>query len=157
MTACPVQFVLTIIQEMNMQFSAKNMRRVGAALLLAAVSGSVLAQSSDYRRGFDDGFAAGQRAAQGERGRGGGGGGWGNRMRIDSATYGARGVVCDARQGVAQEADRNGGAVVVGNQLCGDPVPRVRKSLTVVYRCGDDQPLQASAREEETLRLVCRR
>ncbi|MDB5746582.1 MAG: hypothetical protein JWP72_1430 [Massilia sp.] len=130
--------------------------RTAAILALTAASTSAFAQSAEYRRGYDDGFAAGQRAAgdnRDDRGRGGPGRGG---IRIESAEYGARGAMCDARQAVRREIERNGGAVLAGNHLCGDPARRVEKRLSVVYRCGGDEPLRVVARENETLRLSCR-
>lgn len=152
-----------------MRFAHHTIVRLAAALALTAASASAFAQSAEYRRGYEDGYAAGQRAALDERGYRGGygddrgyrdergrGPGWG-RLSVEQAEYGARGRTCDARWAVRQEAERNGGAVLAGNQLCGDPAFKVPKTLTVVYRCGNDAPLQASARENDTLRLVCRR
>lgn len=135
--------------------------RMAALLALTAASGalstSAFAQSAEYRRGYDDGFAAGQRAAFEERGYDRGRGpGWGG-LRIEEADYGARGAMCDARRAVRAEAERNGGAVRVGNHLCGDPIPYQPKRLNVVYRCGGDEPVRVNAREGDTLRLVCRR
>lgn len=138
-----------------MRFAKHTIVRAAAILALTAASASAFAQSAEYRRGYEDGYAAGQRAAFDDRGRGQGQG-WG-RLRIDEAVYGARGAVCDARRAVRQEAERNGGAVVAGNHLCGDPAYKVPKRLDIVYRCGDDAPLRVSARENDTLRLTCRR
>lgn len=137
-----------------MRLANKTILRVAAVLALTAASSSAFAQSAEYRRGYDDGFAAGQRAARddrGDRGRGG----W-DRLRVEEAVYGARGAVCDARRGVRQELERSGGTVIAGNHLCGDPIRNVRKQLSIVYRCGDEQ-MQVTARENETLRLSCRR
>ena len=130
--------------------------RTAAILALTAASTSAFAQSAEYRRGYDDGYAAGQRAAgdyRDDRGRGQDRGG----IRIESAQYGTRGAVCDARQAVRRDIGRNGGAVLAGNHLCGDPARGVEKRLSVVYRCDGDQPMQVVARENETLRLMCRR
>jgi len=133
-----------------MRLANQHILRIATVLALTAASTSAFAQSAEYRRGYDDGFAAGQRAGR----DGGRGQGW-DRPRVEEAMYGARGAMCDARHAVRQEVERNG-AVLVGNQLCGDPIRNVEKRLSVVYRCGDDQ-LRASARENETLRLSCRR
>jgi hypothetical protein len=127
--------------------------RIAAVLALTAASASAFAQSADYRRGYDDGFAAGQRAARDDRGRGPA---WG-RLHVEEAVYGARGAMCDARQAVRQEVERNGGTVIAGNHLCGDPIRNVQKRLSIVYRCGDDDPVRVTARENDTLRLSCRR
>jgi len=123
--------------------------RIAAVLALTAASTSAFAQSAEYRRGYDDGYAAGQRDARE------GGGGRGRGLVIDEAIYGVRGATCDARRAVRQEAERNGGVVVAGNHLCGDPRRNTEKRLTVTYRCGNDRPNQVSARENDSLRLSC--
>jgi len=134
-----------------MRLAHNNMKRIAAVLVLAAASTSAFAQSADYRRGYDDGYAAGQRDAR-DGGRGNHGRG---NLNIEEATYGVRGAMCDARRAVRQEAERNGGLVVAGNHLCGDPKRNTNKQLSVVYRCGNDRPVQVSARENDTLRLSC--
>jgi len=45
--------------------------------------------------------------------------------------------------------------VVAGNHLCGGPKRNTNKQLNIVYRCGNDRPVQISARENDTLRLSC--
>jgi hypothetical protein len=126
--------------------------RIAAILVFAAVSTSTFAQSNEYRRGYEEGFAAGQRAAYEERGHHRD---W--RVHIEEAEYGVRGAMCDAREAVRDQVQRNEGAVHAGNELCGDPARGAQKHLRIIYRCGDSQPLQAVAREHETLRLSCRR
>jgi hypothetical protein len=125
--------------------------RIAAIVALAAASASAFAQSNDYRRGYEDGFAAGQRAA----GEGRGHRDW--RVHIEEAEYGTRGAMCDARDAVRRQVERNDGVVHVGNELCGDPANGAEKHLRVIYRCGDGEPQRAGAREHETLRLSCRR
>ncbi len=127
--------------------------RIAAVLALTAASSSAFAQSIEYRRGYDDGYAAGQRAARDDRGRGPDS----NRLRIMEAAYGHGAKTCDARRAVRDSVEGNRGVVVVNNRLCGDPSPRVLKRLTIDYRCGDSEPLRVVARENETLRLSCRR
>ena len=127
--------------------------RIAAILALtAAASTSAFAQSNEYRRGYQDGFAAGQRAAfeQGGHHRD-----W--RVHIEEAVYGTRDARCDAREAVRDRVERNNGAVHVDNALCGDPARGAEKFLRIIYRCGDSEPLRAVAREHETLRLSCRR
>jgi hypothetical protein len=41
--------------------------------------------------------------------------------------------------------------------LCGDPARGAQKRLHIVYRCRDSEPVQVTARENETVRLSCRR
>lgn len=126
--------------------------RIAAILALTAASASVFAQSADYRRGYDDGYAAGQRDARGDRGPHRGG----PRVFIEDAEYGAHGAACDARRAVRAEIERNHGSVLAGNQLCGDPARGEPKRLRIVYRCGDSEAVRVIARENETLRLSCR-
>lgn len=137
-----------------MKLVTPSMRRIVAVLALTAASTSAFAQSADYRRGYDEGYAAGQRDSRGDRGDRGRSE-WG--IRIEEADYGTRGAMCDARRAVRQAVERSGDAVPVGNHLCGDPAVGAQKRLDVVYRCGNSAPLRASAREGETLRLACRR
>ena len=137
-----------------MKVLTPSMRRIVAVLALTAASTSAFAQSADYRRGYDDGYAAGQRDSRGDRGDRGRSD-WG--IRIEEADYGTRGAMCDARRAVRQAVERSGDAVPVGNHLCGDPAVGAIKRLSVVYRCGNGEALRVSAREGETLRLGCRR
>lgn len=127
--------------------------KFAAVLALTAASMSAFAQSGEYRRGYDEGFAAGQRAAQGGPGPRPG---W-DRVRVEDAEWGVRGRMCDARQAVRNAIERNEGAVTANNNLCGDPARGDQKRLSITYRCGDSAPVRVTAREDETLRLSCRR
>jgi aldehyde:ferredoxin oxidoreductase len=126
--------------------------RIAAILALTAASTSTFAQSNEYRRGYQDGFAAGQRAASEE---GGHRRDW--RVHIEEAVYGTRDARCDARDAVRDRVERNNGAVHVDNALCGDPARGADKYLRIIYRCGDGEPQRAAAREHETIQLSCRR
>lgn len=134
-----------------MQPVHRHLMRIAAVLALSAASASAFAQSADYRRGYDDGYAAGLRDARDGGGRGHGRGG----LVIEEATYGVRGAMCDARRAVRQEVERNGGLVVAGNHLCGDPRRNTEKRLTIVYRCGNERPNTIVGRENDTMRLSC--
>lgn len=136
-----------------MALNIHNITRLAAVLVLAGATTSTFAQSAEYRRGYEDGYAAGQRAASDDRGPGRG---W-NRVHIEEAEYGIPGAMCDAREGVRRELERNNGAIRVDNNLCGDPAPHQRKRLRVIYRCRDTAPARAFANERETLKLSCRR
>ena len=136
-----------------MKNARQHLIRMAAVLAMIGASGAAFAQSADYRRGYDDGYAAGQRD---DRGGPGDRGPWG-RLHIEEAEYGARGANCDARRSVHEQAMRNRGNIEVNNQLCGDPAPREQKRLRLVYRCGDSAPARAFAREGERLRLNCGR
>ena len=132
------------------------MRRIVAVLALTAASTSAFAQSADYRRGYDEGYAAGQRDSRGDRGD------RGDRGRRMGCPHRAgrlrqRRGMCNARRAVRDMVERGDNTIPVGNQLCGDPAVSTQKRLAVVYRCGNSQPVRASASEGETLRLGCRR
>lgn len=135
-----------------MKTATRHIMRIAAVLALTAASTSAFAQ--DDRRSFDDGYQAGQRAAD-ERGEHRGPPGF-LRVRVERADYGVRDRVCDARRAVSDEVERNHGAILVGNQLCGDPARGAQKTLSVTYRCGDSESVRVMAREQETLRLSCR-
>jgi hypothetical protein len=139
-----------------MNIAHRHIIRIAAVLALSAASSAAFAQSAEYRRGYDAGYAAGQREAREVRDDRGERGPWG-RLHIDEAEYGARGANCDARRGVHEQAIRNRGNIEVNNQLCGDPAPGEQKRLRLVYRCGDSAAARAFAREGERLRLNCGR
>jgi len=135
-----------------MRYAHRHIMRITAVLALTAATTSAFAQSGEYRRGYEDGFAAGQRAAHDGRG---GPRAW-SRVHVEEAEYGVRGAMCDARQAVRDAVERNGGVVTAGNQLCGDPANGAEKRLRIVYRCGDSEAVRVIGREHETLRLSCR-
>lgn len=136
-----------------MTLATQHIMRIAAVLALTAASASAFAQSDEYRHGYAEGYAAGQRAAHDDRGNSRG---WA-RLRVEEAEYGVRGAMCDAREAVRYEAERNDGNVRASNRLCGDPANGARKSLRIVYRCGNSDPVRVSVREDESLRLSCRR
>lgn len=139
-----------------MKNATRHTARIAAVLALTVASTSAFAQ--DDRRSFDEGYAAGQRAEHDERGERGehrGPPGF-LRVHVEAAEYGVRGRMCDARRSVHEEVERNRGAILVGNQLCGDPARGAHKLLSVTYRCGDSESVRVMAREGETLRLSCR-
>ncbi len=136
-----------------MNIAHRHIIRIAAMLTLSAATTAAFAQSAEYRRGYDDGYAAAQRETRDDRGDRGP---WG-RLHIEEAQYGARGATCDARREVREQAMRNRGNIEVNNQLCGDPAPGEQKRLRLVYRCGDSAAARAFAREGERLRLNCGR
>jgi hypothetical protein len=140
----------------KMKLAKHTIMRIAAVLSLSAAATSAFAQDGGYRRSYDAGYDAGQRDSRDYRDERGGYPEW-NRVHIMEAEYGARGSMCDARRAVRQEVQRNRGRIEVGNQLCGDPAVNVPKRLRVVYRCSDSAPARVVARENEILRLTCRR
>jgi len=142
-----------------MKTAQQHMLRLVAVLALTAASTSAFAQSADYRRGYDDGYAAAQREGGGHRGERGDRGRRSQQgvVRIEEALYGARGAVCDALPAARNEFAVNRGIIRAGNQLCGDPARGEPKRLNIVYRCGNSESMRVSARERETLRLTCER
>jgi hypothetical protein len=139
-----------------MRFAHHTILRIAAVLSLTAAATSAFAQDGGYRRSFDAGYEAGQRDTRDYRDDRGGYPAW-DRVRIMEAEYGARGQMCDARRAVRHEVERNRGRIEVGNHLCGDPAGGIPKRLRVVYRCSDSAPARVVARENEILRLTCRR
>lgn len=122
--------------------------------ILALGAPSAFSQSSDYRRGYDQGYRDGMAAAQGgqdqpaERRE---------RILIDEAQYGTRGATCDASEAIRQIAGRRRHAEFkVDNALCGDPAKNRIKRLVVRYRCGDGPEQRAEAREGGVMSLYCR-
>ena len=136
-----------------MRIAKQHIMRIAAVLALTAASTSAFAQSADYRRGYDDGYAAGQRAADDERGDGP----RRNYLRIMEADYGVRGATCNARRSVRDAIENNRGVIVATDKLCGNPAMGKVKRLRVIYRCGDSEPLRVITPQYETLRLTCRR
>jgi hypothetical protein len=57
-----------------MTLACRNIIRIATVLALTAASTSAFAQSAEYRRGYDEGYAAGLRATRDDRG---GNSGWG--------------------------------------------------------------------------------
>lgn len=135
-----------------------HLSRLAAVALLLATSASAMAQSQEYRRGYDQGYRDGMAAAHG--GWRGGRGAYDQgrfRIEIERADYGVREGFCDARPAVMQALARGGNfSITAGNQLCGDPAPHKRKRLTVTYRCGDGELQRGQADEGDALTLHCR-
>ena len=130
-----------------MTLNNRPLLRIAAILALSAATTSAFAQSAEYRRGYDDGYAAGLREANGR----------GGRVFVEDAEYGTHFASCDARRAVRYQVERNRGTVRADNQLCGDPAHGEPKRLRIVYRCGDSEAVRVVAREDETVRLSCRR
>jgi hypothetical protein len=139
----------------KMMGTKRPLLRIAAILALSAATTSAFAQSAEYRRGYDDGYAAGLREAGGGRDGRGEGRGW--RVFIEDAEYGTHFASCDARRAVRSQVERNRGTVRADNQLCGDPARGEPKRLRIVYRCGDREAVRVVARENETVQLSCRR
>ncbi|MES2934262.1 MAG: hypothetical protein V4805_12340 [Pseudomonadota bacterium] len=124
-----------------------------ASMAIGAMSGAAFAQSSEYRRGYDQGYRDGveaqsnQEQSSGSRGR----------IVIDDANYGTRRDACDAREAIERAAGwRRHVTITADNSLCGDPAPDRPKRLEVRYHCGRDAPQRAEAREGSVLSLSCR-
>jgi hypothetical protein len=129
--------------------------RIAAVLALTVSATSAIAQE---RRGYDDNerVVVVERGDRFDRDERRGPPGWA-RVRVEEARYGARGQMCDARRSVRDQVERNRGTIRVGNNLCGDPARGAQKRLSVTYRCGGGESVRIMARENETLRLSCRR
>jgi len=135
-----------------MKIPTQHIMRIAAVLAFAAASTSAIAQE---RRDYDNNDRV-VVVERGDRGDHRGPPGWA-RVRVEEARYGDRRSTCDARRSVRDQVERNRGAIRVDNNLCGDPARGAQKRLSVVYRCGGGDSVRVVARENETLRLSCRR
>jgi len=122
---------------------------VGA--LLASLGSDAAAQSSEYRRGYEQGYRDALGAQQRDDYRESG------RVMILSARYGIRERACDASESIRRIVGwRRGADFIVNNNLCGDPAPGRLKNLYIEYRCPDGQEQRMNARENELISLYCR-
>lgn len=142
---------------MDIQFTKKIMLRSLGLAALCAISGQALAQSAEYRRGYDQGYRAGVEAERRQRQEEFSRQGHGARISIDEAYYGAGGNTCDARNQVQQEADRQPNpSIRASNDLCGDPAQGTVKVLRITYRCGDSRQIRVQTQEGSAVTLNCR-
>lgn len=126
-----------------------------ACMTLATLSTAAIAQSMEYRRGYDQGFRDGAASVQGGQQRHGG---YQGRVVISEAIYGTRDRYCDARQTVQQIVDNSQPPhfdIRADNQLCGDPARDRVKQLSLRYRCGNGPEQRLSIRENEVVALNC--
>lgn len=138
---------------MDTKFVSKGVLCALGFITLGAMSVSAFAQSTEYRRGYDQGYRDGIEA-QSRQGQQGGSVG---RIIIEEASYGTRDASCDIRDTVQQAVGwRRNISIAANNQLCGDPAPNRLKRLNVRYRCGDGPVLRAQTREGGTVTLNCR-
>ena len=148
---------------MQMQKNAQRILAGLGAVLLTVAATSAMAQSREWRNGYEagfrDGFAAGQNAGANATPPFGPppAGNWQQTsLLIDSADFGVRGATCDARWAVQNVVDRQGpNKIYVSTQLGGDPAPNRTKTLWVTYRCDNRRPTSVSAPEGRWLNLNC--
>ena len=139
---------------MNSSYSLKQVVSVLAFATLGVLAGSALAQTADYRRGYDQGYRDAMEASREHRGpseqaRG--------RMIVLDAKYGLRGDVCDALHAVQEIIGmRRHADVRANNDLCGDPASGRIKRLTIVYRCGEGPEQRAAGAEGTVVSMGCR-
>ncbi len=132
----------------------KSMLSVLGFAALAMTAGSAFSQSTQYRRGYDQGYRDGveatRPAAQNAPMTG--------RITIVDASYGNRSGRCDAREAVQAIAmGRRHVDVKADNGLCGDPAPnQPSKRLSVTYQCGDGTERRAGGAEGSLLPINCR-
>lgn len=76
-------------------------------------------------------------------------------IKVTSAFYGTSSKNCDATRFVGRQSNgHRQHSFKVTNEMCGDPARGDRKTLEVVYWCGDVSR-SASAREHQTIFLNC--
>lgn len=126
--------------------------RVSAIVALAAFSSAACGQSSEYRRGYEQGYRDGSAAyAPQEHGRPNG------RIIIEEARYGSHdGGFCDPREALEHMIGwRRHIDLVASNELCGDPAPHHPKHLEIRYRCGDSPSMRAEEHEGGVIEIRC--
>ncbi|MEB0140211.1 MULTISPECIES: hypothetical protein [unclassified Undibacterium] len=125
--------------------------RNATVLLLAASAATAMAQSQEYRQGYDQGYRDGMNARGHEEQRESG------RIVILAARYGIRNEACDATESIRRIASgRRRAEFVANNNLCGDPAQGRPKQLWVEFRCGESQTQRAEASESGQISLYCR-
>ena len=138
---------------MNTKFLAQGIRCVFAFVILGSMSMSAFAQSTEYRRGYDQGYRDGYEAKNRNDQRGESA----ERLLIEEANYGVRNETCNAQDALQRAVGgRYSISIPVDNRLCGDPAPDRPKRLDVVYRCGEGPVFRARADEGTTITLNCR-
>ena len=138
---------------MAIQFPMKHALSALVLATLGITAGSAFAQSTEYRRGYDQGYRDGVEAtnAQAQPAPTMG------RISIVDAQYGTREARCDAGPAIQQIASRRRTIdVTVNNNLCGDPAPNRTKRLSVTFRCGDGPEQRVSGPEGRVLAISCR-
>lgn len=137
---------------MHIAFTGKGILCVLGFITVGAMSTSAIAQSAEFRRGYDQGYRDGIEA----QGRQGQQEGSAARIIIEQASYGTRDAACDIREKVQQTVGwRRNIAITANNNLCGDPAPNRVKQLEIRYRCGDGETLRVRAREGSVVTLRC--
>jgi hypothetical protein len=141
---------------MNIKFANKGILCALGFITLGAMSVSAFAQSTEYRRGYDQGYRDGVEA-QSRQGQPTQQDGPVGRIHIEEARYGVRDAACDAREKVQQMVGwRRNISLIADNELCGDPAPGRQKWLSITFRCGDEAALRTHTREGGTITLNCR-
>ena len=131
-------------------FANKGLLLTLGFITLSSISISAFAQSTEYRRGYDQGYRDGIEAQSQQGGAVG-------RIIIEDASYGTRDSACDLRNTVQEAVGwRRNISIKANNELCGDPAPNRVKRFNVRYRCGDGPVLRAQTREGGTVTLNCR-
>lgn len=140
---------------MNARIELRKAMKLLGFVALSGLSAAAFSQSTEYRRGYDQGYRDGVAAAQ--QGQGQGQHGPAGRIIIDEADYGTRERTCDARPTLRSLVGwRRHVEIRADNQLCGDPVPDRVKRLRIVYRCGDGGLQRITVREGEIASLYCK-
>jgi hypothetical protein len=140
---------------MDIKLASKGVLCALGFMTLGAMSVSAFAQSTEYRRGYDQGYRDGIEA-QSQQGQPGQQGGPRGRIHIEEARYGVRDATCDARDKVQQAVGwRRNVSIIANNELCGDPAPNRLKRLSITFRCGNEAALRTQTREGGTITMNC--
>lgn len=137
---------------MDTKFTPTRTLSVLAFVMLGVLAAPAFSQSTEYRRGYDQGYRDGAEAASAQAQPGGMG-----RIVLVDAIYGTRGASCNALNTIQQTSGRRRHLEVkANNDLCGDPAPGQQKRLSITYRCGDGPEQRVAGREGTLVAMSCR-
>lgn len=139
--------------------TSKNILCVLGLLAASAMSIPAFAESTEFRRGYEQGYRDGTEARDYQRPQRG----TARKITIDQARYGTRNASCNPRDKLQKAVDkarnsddrRHGFSVVANNQLCGDPAPNTLKQLDLSYRCDSGPVQRTQTREGDSVTLRC--
>jgi len=138
---------------MHSFFTMKRVLKIAVLTTVGLTSCMSFAQTSDYRRGYDQGYRDGLESQSHMDHRGGPEG----RIIVEEARYGARDAgFCSPRDAIQGMIGwRRHADIRASNELCGDPARGLSKHLEVRYRCGDGPSTRAEAPEGGFIMISC--
>ena len=144
---------------MDINLKSKGTLYALGLIVASTMSVPAFAESTEFRRGYEQGYRDGVEARglqDPQRGSTG-------RIDIDMARYGTRNASCNAQDKLqkavnkARNSDgwRRGFSIVANNELCGDPARGSVKQLDISYRCNNGPVQRIQTREGGSVTLHC--